>query len=141
MEMIELLTEIDASVYILDCLPNLSPNAKRTKEEIQRRIVNSVTFLREKHKSTPILLVQHAGYSDGLVDAEREKVYDTLNSWMTEVYEGFKAHGAQNLYMLTKEEIALTNDAFVDGTHPTDLGMQQYAEAYEKMIKYIKVKY
>jgi lysophospholipase L1-like esterase len=37
--------------------------------------------------------------------------------------------------MLTKEEIALSNDAFIDGTHPTDLGMQQYAEAYEKVLR------
>ncbi len=138
-EMIELLTEIDASVYILDCLPNLSPNAKRTKEEIQRRIVNSVILLREKHKKTPILLVQHAGYSDGLVDTERAKVYGALNSWITQAYNQLKANGKLNIYMLTKEEIALTNDAFVDGTHPTDLGMQQYAEAYEKIIKHIHV--
>jgi hypothetical protein len=32
--------------------------------------------------------------------------------------------------MLTKNEINLSNDAFVDGTHPTDLGMEQYARAY-----------
>lgn len=139
-EMIELLVEINASVYILDCLPNLSPNAKRTKEEIQRRIVNSVTLLREKHKNTPILLVQHAGYSDGFVDIEREKVYATLNSWMTETYKQLKVSGTHNLHMLTKEEIALSNDAFVDGTHPTDLGMQQYAEAYEKIVNEIRIK-
>ena len=31
-------------------------------------------------------------------------------------------------------DIGLSNDAFVDGTHPTDLGMQQYAEAYQKKL-------
>ncbi|WP_373518676.1 SGNH/GDSL hydrolase family protein, partial [Pricia sp.] len=82
-EVIALINEIDASVFVLDCLPNLSPNEKRTKEDIQKRIRESVLSLRKKHPQTPILLVQHAGYSDGLVDKGRRKVYETLNSWMT----------------------------------------------------------
>jgi len=31
-------------------------------------------------------------------------------------------------------EIGLQLDSYVDGTHPTDLGMMEYADAYEKMI-------
>lgn len=134
-EVIALINEIDASVFVLDCLPNLSPNEKRTKEEIQKRIGESVSSLRKKHPQTPILLVQHAGYSDGLVDKTRKKVYETLNSWMTESFEALKKEGFEKLYMLTKAEIGLSNSAFVDGTHPTDLGMEQYATAYDKILK------
>jgi len=133
-EMIDLISEIDASVFVLDCLPNLTPTEERTKEEIQKRIIGSVASLREKHPQTPILLVQHAGYSDGLVDAERRNIYETLNSWMSESYSSLKKEDYKNLYLLTKDEIGLSNDAFVDGTHPTDLGMQQYADAYAKKL-------
>ncbi len=133
-EVIELINEIDASVYVLDCLPNLSPNEKRTKKDIQKRIRGSVLSLREKHPKTPVLLVQHAGYSDGLVDTDRRKIYETLNSWMTESFKDLKKEGLENLYMLSNAEIGLSNDAFVDGTHPTDLGMEQYAAAYEKIL-------
>ncbi|EAR02831.1 putative hydrolase lipoprotein [Maribacter sp. HTCC2170] len=136
-EIIELMTEIHASVYVLDCLPNLSPNEKRTKSEIQKRITNSVNLLRKEHPKTPILLVQHAGYSDGLVDISRQKVYTTLNTWMTESYERLLEENVTGLYMLSKDNIRLSNDAFVDGTHPTDLGMQQYADAYEKVLETI----
>ena len=133
-EVIDLINEIDASVFVLDCLPNLSPNKKRTKSNIQKRIRESVSSLRKKHPQTPILLVQHAGYSDGLVDADRKKVYETLNSWMSESFEALEKEGFEKLYLLTKAEIGLSNDAFVDGTHPTDLGMEQYAAAYEKVL-------
>ncbi|SDD73910.1 Lysophospholipase L1 [Pricia antarctica] len=134
-EVIDLINEIDASVFVLDCLPNLSPNEKRTKEEIQKRIRESVLSLRKKHPQTPILLVQHAGYSDGPVDTSRKKVYETLNSWMTESFDALKRDGFEKMYLLTKAEIGLSNDAFVDGTHPTDLGMAQYAAAYEKILE------
>ena len=132
--LIELMSEIDASLYVLDCLPNLSPNKRRTKEEIQKRIVISVNSLKQKRKDIPILLVQHAGYSDGLVDRSRSVVYETLNTWMSETYKQLLSEGVEGLYMLSKEEIGLNNDAFVDGTHPTDVGMQEYALAYEKVI-------
>lgn len=36
--------------------------------------------------------------------------------------------------MLSIKQINLSKDAFVDGTHPTDLGTEQYAIAYEKTI-------
>ena len=133
-EVIELLAEIDPSIYILDCLPNLSPNEKRTKEEIQRRINNSVLRLREKRPNASILLVHHAGYSDGHVDKQRKVVYETLNSWMSEAFTALKSMGIKNLFLLSNDDIGLTNDAFVDGTHPTDLGMQQYANAYGKAL-------
>ncbi len=134
-ELIALINEIDAAVFVLDCLPNLSPNETNTKEEIQKRIRKSFRSLRDKHPQTPILLAQHAGYSDGQVDSNRAAVFNTLNEWMAETYRQLKSEGATHLVMLAKEDINLSNDAFVDGTHPTDLGMLQYAEAYEKVLR------
>lgn len=134
-EVIDLINEIDASVFVLDCLPNLTPSEKRTQKEIQKRIHHSVYAIREKHPQTPILLVQHAGYSDGLVDIRRKNIYENLNRWMTESFETLKKEGIKKLHMLTKNEIGMSNDAFVDGTHPTDLGMEQYADAYQKILR------
>lgn len=134
MEVLELVTDIDARVYVLDCLPNLSPNEKRTEEEIKKRIRNSIRHIRDKRPKARILLTQHAGYSDGEVDAARKEVYETLNRWQEEVFLEFQRSGAQRLYMLSKSKINLSNDAFVDGTHPTDLGMEQYAKAYKEAI-------
>lgn len=136
-EVIDFVNEIDASVFVLDCLPNLAPNETHTEEEVKKRIRNSVGTLQGKHPASSILLVQHAGYSDGLVDSSRKSVYETLNSWMAETFIELEQNGVKNLFMLTKNDLNLSNDAFVDGTHPTDLGMQQYAEAYEKVLREI----
>ncbi|MEI3155513.1 MAG: SGNH/GDSL hydrolase family protein [Odoribacter sp.] len=38
------------------------------------------------------------------------------------------------MYYLTYEELGLTMDSQVDGIHATDLGMQQYANAYATKI-------
>ena len=41
---------------------------------------------------------------------------------------------AGNLHYITFDELALSMDSQVDGVHATDLGMQQYADAYYKKI-------
>lgn len=133
-EVLEFVTDVEAEIYVLDCLPNLSPNETYTEAEIKKRLRNSIQHIRKKRPQAKILLTQHAGYSDGKVDDSRKSVYEALNTWTTDVFTELQNKHAQNLYMLSKNVINLSNDAFVDGTHPTDLGMEQYALAYERKI-------
>ena len=133
-EVIELLTQIDPAVFVLDCLPNLgSFSAKEVKE----KLIFAVTSIRAKYPDTPILMTEHAGYSDGLVVEQREEIYTNLNSWLQESFAKLKTAGVTGIYVLTKEEIGMGIDDFVDGTHPSDLGMVKYADAYTKKLKEI----
>jgi len=134
-EVLEFVTDVEAEIYVLDCLPNLRPNETHTEEEIKKRLRNSIQHIREKRPQAKILLTQHAGYSDGEVDTDRKSVYETLNKWTTDIFTELQRNGVRNLYMLTKNKINLSNDAFVDGTHPNDLGMEQYALGYEVKLK------
>jgi len=134
-EMIDEIKTIDAKVYILDCLPNLGPNHIKTLDEVKDRILLSVKSLRNKNLETPILLVEHGGYTDGDLHPSRKKVYVDLNKTMKKAYEQLLSEGIENVYLLIKEEINLGLDTMVDGTHPSDLGMQQYANAYEKKLR------
>ena len=52
-------------------------------------------------------------------------------------FSQLKREGINDLHYLTKEEIGLQLDDMVDGTHPNDLGMMRYAEAYEKSLRHI----
>ncbi|WP_204331207.1 SGNH/GDSL hydrolase family protein [Proteus mirabilis] len=42
-----------------------------------------------------------------------------------------------HIYLLTDEAIGLGPESTVDGIHPNDIGMMQYAIAYEKIIRKI----
>ena len=134
-EVIGLLTEIDAKLYVLDCLPNLDASDASKSEEVKNLVVQSVKQLRQKALSTPILLVEHCGYSDEAINPAGRADYKALNLAQRKAFEQLKSEGQTNLYLLSKEEIGLTLDATVDGTHPNDLGMQEYANAYEKIIR------
>ena len=132
---IDLISEYKAKVYILDCLPNLVDSNRFSEDEVKKRIINSVNKIQAKHKDTPIILVEHAGYTDAMLQPARMAIYKTINRIQKEVYTDLKTSGTQNLYLLTEEEIGLSIDGTVDGTHPNDLGMYQQALAVEKLLR------
>ncbi len=134
---IDLLAQIDAKVYVLDCLPNLTPTKDRTIEEVEGRIVSAVKRLKEKRPGVPVLLAEHAGYSDGTLNKERHEIYTKLNEVLRKAYWQLRKAGISGLYVLPRSEMALGMDGYVDGTHPSDLGMQYYATAYERSLRTI----
>ena len=136
-EVINFITELDAKIFVLDCLPNLGATIDRSLDDVRQLIMSGVKQIRTKRPSTPILLVEHDGYSDGAVDADRYKTYTDLNRIAKEAFAQLKSDGLRDIHLLTKEELNLSMESFVDGTHPTDLGMMEYAFAYEKALREI----
>lgn len=135
-ELINLLTEIDAGVYVLDCLPNMTASYMPVAE-LKKRLVHAVLQLQAKRPSTPILIAEHDGYTDGGINPVRYKAYTEVNKAVKEVFASLSAQGIKNIYLLTKAEINQGIETMVDGTHPNDIGMMRYADAYEKKLKEI----
>ncbi len=133
-EVIDLINEIDAKVFVLDCLPNLiSPIVD--KKELQKRITESVKSIRAKHPSTPILLTEHDGYTEGYLIPHRQPLFEDANQYLRETFAQLTAEGISNLYLLPISEINIDHEGMVDGTHPNDIGMMNYANAYEKKLR------
>lgn len=137
-EVIQHISEIDASLYVLDCLPNMTPFSEFPPEETYDRIVNSVEFLKRHKPEIPVLLVEHSGYSDGAMEVDRKVTYKKLNSLLEQAYDDLINKGVTQLFYLSREELNLDVQSYVDGTHPNDLGMMQYADAYEARIRKVR---
>lgn len=127
----DLLSEIDARLYIIDCMPNLA--GKEASAVVYQRTLEGVKKLREKSRA-PILLVEHDGYSNEFSSESAEESYRVANAELRKAYETLQKEQVPAVYYLTKEEIGMPMDAMVDGVHSTDLGMQQYADSYQKKI-------
>jgi lysophospholipase L1-like esterase len=135
---IDLINSIDASLYILDCMPNLTLREQFPAEEIEKRIRNSVNALQSKHPGVPIVLAEHcSGLQHMNMDSVMTARYVAASEIAAAVYKKMKKEGTKNFYLLTAKDIGFTTESTVDGTHPNDIGMMQYAEAYEKLIRRI----
>lgn len=132
---INLMAEVDAKIYVLDCMPNLT---SFPDQEIEKRLLASVQSLTEKHPLVPILLVEHSeGNVDGLLDTGKNAGYNRVNKVLNQAYSKLAAAGTKNVYLLTNKEIGFDINSTVDGLHPNDVGMEKYAGAYEKTIRAI----
>lgn len=132
-EVVELVNEIDARLFILDCLPNLSGFENR---EIAQRLIRTVKTIRKSH-SAPILLVEHAGYSNVSTDSVQKAIVENINEVSLAVYQTLVKEGIKDLHYLYTDEINMPADGWVDSVHPNDLGMQAQADAIEKKMREI----
>jgi hypothetical protein len=131
-EMADLFSELDPSVYVLDCLPNMNG------QMVAERVAPFVKKLREVHPETPILLVEDRTYSDAFfVSSHRQRNTENRRE-LHRVYSALKSDGIEHLYYLRGDRLLgddHDNLATVDGSHPTDLGFVRQANAFYEALK------
>ena len=82
-EVLNYIIEQDARIYILDCLPNLT---QKTEQEITDLIIAAVKQIRAT-RNAPILLVEHAGYSNAPTDKGQYQAYTQANKGSQKGFE------------------------------------------------------
>jgi lysophospholipase L1-like esterase len=121
-EMADLIAELDPSIFVLDCLRNMSV------EMTQTRIEPFVKKLRAAHPDTPIVLAEEADFRDNTPTAKGRVVRES--------YERLKEQGIKNLHLLsTKGMLGADHEGTVDKTHPNDLGMMRQAKVFIKTLR------
>jgi lysophospholipase L1-like esterase len=131
-EVVELLAELAPCVYAIDCLPNM------VAEQVAERTEPLVRRLREARPDTPILLVEDRTYTNAAFRQSSRERHSAARAELRKAYERLIATGIKQLYYL--EGDALLGDdgeAATDGSHPSDLGMVRYADAYEQSLRAI----
>lgn len=133
----DLMAKVDAAVYIFDCMPNLSSRSF-SDTTIENRIRYGVARLRQAHPDVPLLLTE---YPDGdiphYMDSALLRERHTSSLLIAAIYQKLKNEGIRNIYLLTEKEIAFDMNSTTETTHPNDIGMMKYAQAYEKKIREI----
>lgn len=131
---IDLVSDIDAAVYILDAMPN---SFSIEAEPLCDTIMKAVRQIRTKRPDTPILLTDHLGYPHGKAMPSFRKDEKHALEILAKAYGMLLDEGVKDLHYLTYDELAMPQDAFVEGIHASDYGMQTYAVAYEKKLRVI----
>lgn len=124
-EVADLIAQIDASVFVVDCLWNLSGT---DSEVIEHRVLNLAQTLRNAHPDTPILFVEQSSFKGpfptGPTRAQRSAI-DRLRS-----------QGMQNIHVVPADDLVGSDgDGTVDGCHPNDLGMARHADVLGPVLE------
>lgn len=135
--MIELFAELDAKLYVLDCLGNLMSRNNYPMEEVKRRYVQAVQYLQSKRPGIPIVLAEFAAFNKNRIDQNRGAAIDEQNEVLKDVFLTLQKSGIKNIYLLTAKEMNMGMEDTTDYGHPSDLGLTHYADAFEKILKMV----
>ncbi|MBL9137811.1 MAG: SGNH/GDSL hydrolase family protein [Verrucomicrobiales bacterium] len=129
-EMADLLAELDPSVYVLDCLPNMNA------AEVTERIEPFIRTLRAKHPATPIVLVEDRSYADAFLVTSKRERNDTSRAALAAAYQRLKKAGIRHLhYVPGANLLGEDGEGTVDSSHPNDLGFMRQADVLAKVLK------
>jgi len=113
----ELIAELDASVYVIDCLWNM------TDKDIHERFEPFVKKLRQLRPSTPILLAEDSSYKNHSPTSKGIIVRS--------IYQKLKEQAITNLHFLPNRLMLGTDtEGTIDAVHPNDLGMMRLADVF-----------
>ena len=123
-EVVDLLSELDASVYVIDALPNINA------EDVRWRVLSAMRRLREVRPHTPIVLVECATYNyDFLVTGSRRN-NRRRNAGLNAAVRALRAEGVRGLTLVRSANLfGADGESTVDGVHPTDVGFLRIAKA------------
>lgn len=125
-----LMAEIDASVFVIDCLPNI--NAAQVTE----RTFNLVKELRKARPDVPIVLVEDRNYTDsGFLKSKANRNATSQKALQAE-FKKLRESGVENLHYIRGEDLLGDDgEGTVDSSHPTDLGFMRQSEAFYKVLQ------
>jgi len=126
----QFLSELDAAVFVIDCLPNMAA------DEVTAKAQPLVRQLRQARPQTPIVLVEDRSYSGSwLLDGQRERNTGSRAA-LQAVYRALRDSGVTGLHYVDGESLlGADRDDTTDGSHPSDLGFQRHADAMEPILR------
>lgn len=130
LEVAEAMADIDASCFVIDCLPNVST------AQMDEKYARFLETIRHKKPDVPILMVESILYPHMYFDQSVFKMIRDKNADLKIIYNELKGKGDHNLYYMKADK--LIGDDFestVDGVHLTDLGFLRMAQNLYPVIR------
>jgi len=130
---VELISEIDARFYVIECLQNMD------SEQVKERVKPLVDIIRTNHPYTPIVLVENMMYTMAFLNQTLETRLIEENTSLKNEYDKIIKNGTPNIfYIKDNKEFLVDNEGTVDGVHLTDLGFKRYADYLIENFKKFK---
>ena len=130
-EIARLMTEVAASVYVIDCLPNM------TAEQVPERTEPLVKILRNARPKTPIVLVENPIWQNTLPETKAPD-HIRKNQYLREAFARLKKAGVKGLHYVPGDKLFGRDwEATVDGVHPNDIGFMRIADVLTPVIRRI----
>jgi hypothetical protein len=126
----DFLGRIDASAFVIDCLPNMGP------VDVTAKCVPLIHQLRAAKPSTPIILVEDRRFTNDWITPAKAKFHDDNHAALKEAWETLRKEGVPNLYYVSGDALYGTDsEGATDASHANDLGFMRQADIFEPVLR------
>lgn len=126
----EFLVQVDAAVFVIDCLPNMGP------EQVTEKCIPLVKQLRKAKPTTPIVLVEDRRFSNDWILPAKHKFHTENHAALAAAFKSLQDEGVENLYYILGDNLyGDDSEGATDASHASDLGFMRQADAFEPILR------
>jgi len=126
----DFLVQIDASVYVIDCLPNMDA------ADVTEKCIPLVKQLRDAQPKTPIVLVEDRRFTNDWITPAKHKFHDENHAALKAAYETLQSGGIVNVHYIPGDDLFGTDtEGATDASHANDLGFMRQADVFEPILR------
>ena len=124
------LTQIDAAVYVIDCLPNMNADT------VRKKCVPLVRQIRKAKPDTPIVLVEDRRNTNSWILPSRDQHHTENHAALKEAFDQLKSESMLRLHYIGGDDLyGSDGEGATDGSHANDLGFMRQADAFEPVLR------
>ena len=126
----EFLVQLDAAVYVIDCLPNMGP------ADVTAKCVPLVKQLRAAKPETPIILVEDRRFTNDWITPVKHDFHTKNHAALKAAYDQLIAEGVKNLLYIPGDHLyGDDTEGATDASHASDLGFMRQADIFEPVLR------
>lgn len=126
----DFLVQVDAAVYVIDCLPNMAP------ANVTEKCAPLVKQLRAAKPETPIILVEDRRFTNSWITPGKAKFHDENHAALRSAYESLQKEGIKGLFYIEGDHLYGDDaEGATDASHASDLGFMRQADVMEPVIR------
>jgi hypothetical protein len=126
----DFLVQVDAAVYVIDCLPNMQP------ADVTAKTIPLVKQLRAARPDTPIVLVEDRRFTNDWITPQKKKFHTDNHAALQAAFAELQQQGVKHLHYIPGDALYGTDtDGATDASHASDLGFMRQADVMEPVLR------
>ena len=124
------LVQVDAAVYVIDCLPNMQP------ADVTAKCIPLVKQIRQSKPKTPIVLVEDRRFANDWITPAKHQFHSDNHAALKAAYENLKKEGVSHLHYIVGDKLyGDDSEGSTDASHANDLGFMRQADIFEPVLR------
>lgn len=124
------LGQVDAALYVIDCLPNMGP------DQVRAKCLPLIRQLRSTKPEVPIVLVEDRRFTNDWITPAKRQFHTENHAALRECYDQLRKESIQGLHYIEGDHLyGKDSEGATDASHANDLGFMRQAEAFAPVLR------